>query len=121
MEARVVLKGDLCVAGLPTDAIVGANYKDKRNAVFHMPHQELHNLIATNGLTTENHSVVVIPSGCMLIMAGECTMLRWSLSSDDRDAARAKDCLQHVIAEFPELKASSSGYAQYAQYLGLRV
>ena len=47
MEARVVLKGDLCVAGLPTDANVGANYKDKRNAVFHMAHQELHNLIVT--------------------------------------------------------------------------
>ena len=131
MEARLTLTGSCTIAGVASDVVPGGQFREKRQNISSMPHQTFVDLILsqgwvvtfTDGQTQGGENILAIPSGHMIFMATDkgCKMLRWSFAGDDRDLMRTKASLQNLLDQFPELKASGNGYADYGQYLGLRV
>ena len=131
MEARLVISGNFVMAGVSSDVVPGATFREKRQNVAVMPHQTFMEMITsqgwivtfTDGQTIGGENIVAVPSGHMTFCATDnnCKMVKWAFAGDDRDLARAKVVLQNLLDQFPELKAGNTGYADFGQYLGLRV
>ncbi len=129
MENRMILQGDMTVHGFKDSHIPGDTFSDKRNYLIQTGSQELTRLLAlgsfraqfTNGITITGDCILSLPTGFVFITAcSDCNYVRWSFSGDQGDAVRAKVSLQNIIDCFPE-KKQTSGYVDYARFLGLRV
>jgi hypothetical protein len=129
MENRMILQGDMTVHGFKDSHIPGDTFSDKRNYLIQTGQEELTRLLAlggfraqfVNGITMTGDCVISLPTGFVFITAcSDCNYLRWSFSGDHSDAVRAKVSLQNIIDSFPE-KKQTSGYVDYARFLGLRV
>ena len=121
MECRLLLAGDEIIMGLPVDAIPHVDFKDKRKFMFVATIDELSSLIKDRGGFIMHHDstkLAVIPSGFLTaIYSKNAFGLRWSVSSDENDTNRMKDCLTHLIKAFPEMGNASTGHSQWLQWL----
>ena len=74
-----------------------------------------------DGVSADGASAIVIPSGFMMMVAGnKCTLLRWSLVADEADKSRARVAIKNMIESFPELRGEQTGWVQFAEHLGVR-
>ena len=74
-----------------------------------------------DGLTQSGKCIFSLPTGFICITAmTNAVWLAWTFIGDDADVNRGKMDLQALGDDFPDMKVSP-GYADLAQYLGLRV
>ena len=120
MELRVVLKGSETIIGIVPEKIPGANAKEKRKALFSSPFDTVQKLVADGGFAFEHgdDKAAVLPTGYFYAIASEgCTLLRWSLSSDDNDTHRQAKCLKDLLDSFPELRKPNLGMQSCLEHL----
>ena len=131
MEARLVVKGAMVIAGIRDSAVPGETFRQKQEYLMQTSAHELDQMIRSDGwlekffptgLTADNKSMIAIPTGFVLLQAWtDCTYIRWNFIGDAGDMARAKIALQNMIDSFPDVKAGCAGVAEYARFIGCRV
>ena len=126
MSGYLMLTGACTIAGIKTERIPGNTFEEKRSSVLRMEKDELFQKIRDGGwmakfdsaITSDGHTTLIAPTGFfILIAANKCLMLRWSMSSDATDTARAKYTLKGMMDSFMELHDESSGYSGLATFL----
>ena len=122
-EARFVFSGTETIVGIPYEKVPGQNMKAKRIALMRMTIDELKELITdSEGFVAKLQygygKGCLIPSGFVIITAGDCTQgMQWVVGSDRADGERTRLMLQHMVASFPELRAASVGYSGFLEFL----
>ena len=122
-EARIVLQGEEVLLGTPYDKIPGGDLRDKRRNLCMMSIDGLTKLLETTGgfvmsLSSTLESVVVVPSGFVIITASEgCSYLRWAVAGDQQDSARVRFMLGEMMAAMPEVRSSAMGYVDLCTLL----
>jgi hypothetical protein len=129
LNAVLVLDGDVAFMGIPYDAVDGASFKEKRTQLSRFTVDNYKMVIAkkggffcrfTNGSSADGSSIMVLPSGFFIITAGvNARFLRWALYADASDHQRSKSALRNIITAFPEMLDPSTGYAEYAEHVGV--
>ena len=126
MSAVVMLSGNAVLAGIKPERVQGSTWAEKRDYLYQCDRDRLVALINDggwfcrfeNGNTARGHSMIVIPSGFMILTAADgATMLRWPLVSDEADKQRVSSGLHSLLDSFPEFRAESQGHAQLSSYL----
>ena len=116
--------------GLQTSRIPGLSYRYKRANILRMTIDDIQGLVKdggffvrfTDAVADNGSTVLIVPSGFMiLVAASKGRLLRWPLLADEADAARVRECLRHLLDDFPELRNPETSYVQFAQTLGMNV
>ena len=116
MEARVCLRGSLTVCGVQTEQVPGETLKEKRKCLLLAPHDDLAKTVKKHGwcARVNEDDAIVIHTGCVIMMI--CPKIamgvRWQRMSDDNDRHRVLNQLKDLMHEFPETRASATGYNQ---------
>jgi hypothetical protein len=99
--------------------VPGSSYKEKRAHLMSCNADQLSDLVDDggwvcrfcDGLAPGAESVLVIPSGFVVILAlQDARVLRWPIVADQADSQRMSDALGNLIASFPELSVAESCY-----------
>ena len=121
MSAVVMMSGNVTLAGAKPERAPGSAWAEKRDYLYQCDRERLLALIQDGGWlckfesgnTAKGHSMIVIPSGFMIMTAAEnATMLRWPLISDDADKQRVSSGLRNLLDSFPEFRVEAQGRAQ---------
>jgi hypothetical protein len=130
MSVNMVLSGDAAYLGVPTQKVPGSSYKEKRAHLMSCNAEQLSDYAEDggwycrfcDGLALGGESVLVIPSGFVVILAlQDARLLRWPIVADQADSQRMSDALGNLIASFPELSAAESCYRELAAHVGVRL
>ena len=72
----------------------------------------------TDGSTQEGASLLVVPSGFLLVQAGkDARILRWSIAADPQDRLRHKHGMSMVSDSFPEVRSDNCLHKAYLDFL----
>jgi hypothetical protein len=130
ISVNLIMSGDVCFLGIPSDKVPGLTYKDKRTTLMRSTVDDLVRMRSDGGFymkfldgaSTDGQCIFVIPSGFVIVMAGKnLRMLRWPIVADDVDTARVKNTLTNLVQSFPEYRAPDSLYVHLAEHWGLRL
>ena len=122
MEARVIVNGAMVILGVASSAVPGDSIKMKRQALYESSAEQLQHLVETKGFIAEvmeNH-VALIPSGFVVMMlcpTKGTTGIRWQANADEADKLRVISQTTELLNDFPETKASATGYGQLLDFL----
>ena len=121
IDVRIVLKGCICIAGVPYDVAPGENLKMKREALFHASAEQWTEFIGKGGWITQVMAgeAMAVPTGFIVTMAypDYSFGVRWCIRADEADDMRVLRSLQQLSKDFPETKSTQSGYPQFIEFL----
>ena len=130
MSANLILEGDVAFLGIPESKVDGDTFSEKRQTVLRYTVDDLHNMALKcgwfarfkNGTGIAGNSLLVIPSGFIVAIAGkDAKFLRWPLVADHADTRRVAASIRGMIEAFPEYSAPDQVYRQYAGHIGVRL
>ena len=121
MEARILFSGEAIILGIPIGA-GGHGPKDLRKKIYASTVDDIKVLVESGGFCIVHKAddgCLLFPSGFLWVQVNLTASwgLKWSLSSDEQDCIRVRDCIQKAIDAWPELCNPSTGYVQFLEYL----
>jgi hypothetical protein len=130
ISVNLVMSGDVCFLGIPSDKVPGLTFKDKRATLMRSTVDDLVRLRAEGGFfmkfidgtTADGQCMFVIPSGFAIVMAARnLRSLRWPIVADDVDTARVKYSLTNMVQSFAEYRSPDCIHLHLAEHFGLRL
>ncbi|CAK0867379.1 unnamed protein product, partial [Prorocentrum cordatum] len=117
MEARLPIQGSEMVMGIPLDDVPpqGDDLRAKRDYLTRASGQDVAQLVSDKVFCAahDNKQLLIIPSGFVCITVADskdgCAIIRWGISSDARDALRAKARVDMMLAAFAGLRQARAG------------
>ena len=121
-ECRMILKGSSVIAGASISDIPGETMKEKRRALQVMTIDDIEAVLRRPSgwlIAARKGQSIIIPSGAMVMEASneEVEFVKWAVSGDAHDSTRVKNALTNILAEHKELRAPSTGYSQFLEFL----
>ena len=120
-DVRIVLKGCVCISGIPYDVAPGQTLKMRREALVNASCDQWLEFISKGGWITQVHAgeVMAVPIGFSIAMVylDYAFGVRLSIKADAADDMRALASSEQLARGFPETKSTQSGCPQFIEFL----